>query len=40
VIGEWGLKGNRCARCGFEIAGRFDGRPGSWGGGRKRVRLS
>jgi pyruvate formate lyase activating enzyme len=40
VIGEWGLKGNRCAHCGFEIAGRFDSRPGSWGGGRERVRLS
>ena len=24
ALGEWNLKGNRCAFCGFEIAGRFE----------------
>jgi pyruvate formate lyase activating enzyme len=40
VLGEWNLKGNRCAKCGFEIAGHFDARPGTWGARRMPVRLS
>jgi pyruvate formate lyase activating enzyme len=40
VLGEWHLDGNRCARCGFEIAGHFDKEPGHWGNRRLPVRLS
>jgi pyruvate formate lyase activating enzyme len=40
VLGEWHLTGNRCDRCGFEIAGHFDKEPGHWGSRRVPVRLS
>jgi pyruvate formate lyase activating enzyme len=40
VLGEWHLNGNRCDRCGFEIAGHFDKEPGHWGSRRVPVRLS
>ncbi len=39
-LGEWNLVDNRCRFCGFQIAGRFEQRPGSWGAGRLPVRLS
>jgi len=39
-LGEWNLVNNRCAFCGFEIAGRFEERPGSWGARRRPVQLS
>jgi pyruvate formate lyase activating enzyme len=39
VLGEWNLKRGRCAFCGFEIAGRFEERPGQWGARRQPVRL-
>jgi len=38
-LGEWQLNKNRCARCGFEIAGRFTDNPGTWGNRRLPVRL-
>jgi pyruvate formate lyase activating enzyme len=40
VLGEWRLNSNRCDRCGFEIAGHFDRKPGRWGSRRVPVRLS
>ncbi|HEY5778204.1 MAG TPA: hypothetical protein VIT00_05670, partial [Terrimicrobiaceae bacterium] len=39
-LGEWNLVDNRCKFCDFEIAGRFENRPGSWGANRLPVRLS
>jgi pyruvate formate lyase activating enzyme len=39
-LGEWNLAGNQCAFCGWEIAGFFEKRPGSWGARRQPVRLS
>ncbi len=39
-LGEWNLLDNRCRFCDFEIAGRFERRPGSWGATRRPVRLS
>jgi pyruvate formate lyase activating enzyme len=39
-LGEWNLKGNRCASCGFEISGHYDARPGQWGARRVPVRLA
>jgi pyruvate formate lyase activating enzyme len=39
-LGEWNLVENRCRSCGFEIAGRFEAQPGSWGANRLPVRLS
>ncbi len=38
-LGAWRLKGSRCAACGQEIAGRFEGAPGRWGRQRQPVRL-
>jgi pyruvate formate lyase activating enzyme len=38
-IREWQLKINRCAHCGFEIAGHFAAQPGHWGNRRLPVRL-
>ena len=35
----WGLKAGQCERCGFQVAGRFDDRPGTWGNRRMPVRL-
>lgn len=40
VLGDWQLDGNRCARCGFEIAGHFDEQPGDWGDRRVPVKLN
>jgi pyruvate formate lyase activating enzyme len=40
VLGAWKLKRNRCAACGFEIAGQFDEKPGNWGARRVPVRLN
>ncbi len=40
ALGEYALSGDRCARCGGEIAGRFDERPGDWGRRRMPVRIS
>jgi pyruvate formate lyase activating enzyme len=40
VLGEWHIKDGRCARCGFEIPGHFDARPGAWGARRVPVRLN
>jgi pyruvate formate lyase activating enzyme len=40
VLGKWNLLGNRCAKCGFEIAGHFDAVPGKWGARRVPVRMS
>lgn len=40
VLGKWNLTGNRCVKCGFEIAGHFDAIPGKWGSRRVPVRLS
>ncbi len=34
------VREGRCAACGTEIAGRFDDRPGDWGGRRQPVRIS
>jgi pyruvate formate lyase activating enzyme len=39
-LGEWQLKKNCCAGCGFEIAGHFAEQPGRWGNRRLPVRLS
>jgi pyruvate formate lyase activating enzyme len=36
-LGEWNLQGNRCAACGFEIAGHFNEKPGHWGARRMPV---
>ena len=38
-LGHYGLEGARCRSCGFEVAGRFDERPGAWGARRQPVRL-
>ncbi len=40
VLDAWKLKRNRCAACGFEIAGHFDEQPGNWGARRVPVRLN
>ena len=39
ALGKWRLQKNRCARCGFQIAGRFAEQPGRWGNRRLPVRL-
>ncbi|HEY5743099.1 MAG TPA: AmmeMemoRadiSam system radical SAM enzyme [Terrimicrobiaceae bacterium] len=39
-LGEWNLVANRCAVCGYEIAGHFESRPGNWGARRRPVQLS
>jgi pyruvate formate lyase activating enzyme len=39
-LGQWNLKDNRCAACGFEISGHFDLKPGYWGARRMPVRLN
>jgi len=38
-IGEWQLKKNHCAHCGYKIAGHFADHPGNWGNRRLPVRL-
>jgi pyruvate formate lyase activating enzyme len=37
VLGEWNLDANRCTSCGYEIAGRFEKQPGTWGARRMPV---
>ncbi|KPK94318.1 hypothetical protein AMJ80_05515 [bacterium SM23_31] len=39
ALGEYNLEGNRCSFCGFEIAGHFETKPGTWGRKRMPVRL-
>ncbi len=37
-IESWNLvEGGRCGSCGHTVAGRFDPRPGRWGGGREPI---
>jgi pyruvate formate lyase activating enzyme len=38
-LGMWQLDQNRCAHCGFKIAGHFAEEPGRWGNRRMPVRL-
>jgi pyruvate formate lyase activating enzyme len=40
ALGGWNLDGNRCASCGYAIAGRFEKRPGTWGPRRLPVRIA
>lgn len=39
-LGEYGLKGNQCSKCGELIPGHFDPVPGDWGRKRMPVRIS
>jgi len=39
ALRTWNLQGNRCANCGWEIAGHFDEKPGTWGNRRQMVLL-
>jgi pyruvate formate lyase activating enzyme len=39
-LGAYNLDGNRCRRCGCEIAGKFEPQPGRWGARRQPVRVS
>jgi len=39
-LGVYALDGNRCRKCGCEIAGHFERQPGAWGARRQAVRLS
>jgi len=39
AIRAWGLDANRCAHCGYVIAGCFTAQPGRWGNRRLPVRL-
>ena len=39
-LGVYDLDGNRCRKCGCEIAGHFERHPGTWGARRQAVRLS
>ena len=38
-LGQWNLKKERCAICGYAIAGHFEAEPGRWGARRLPVRL-
>jgi pyruvate formate lyase activating enzyme len=38
-LGRWNLAGNRCAFCSWEVVGRFDEKPGTWGARRMPVSL-
>jgi pyruvate formate lyase activating enzyme len=38
-LGVYDLVGNRCRKCGSEIAGHFERQPGTWGARRQPVRL-
>jgi pyruvate formate lyase activating enzyme len=41
TLGEWRLTDDgRCTACGTPCAGRFAGRPGTWGARRMPVRLA
>ena len=39
-LGVYAMNGDRCRHCGAAVAGRFDARPGDWGGRRMPVRIS
>lgn len=39
-LGAYRLDGARCRACGYELPGRFDARPGTWGRRRLPVRLA
>jgi len=39
ALGAYNLNGNRCSFCGYEIAGHFETKPGTWGRKRMPVRL-
>ena len=39
-LGVYNLDGNRCRKCGCEIAGHFERQPGTWGAHCQPVRLS
>jgi AmmeMemoRadiSam system radical SAM enzyme/AmmeMemoRadiSam system protein B/AmmeMemoRadiSam system protein A len=39
-LNAWHLSNGCCARCGRQIAGRFDNMPGDWGGKRQPVRIA
>lgn len=39
ALREWNIRGNSCARCGWEIAGYFSETPGAWGNRRQLVLL-
>ncbi|MCG8652190.1 MAG: AmmeMemoRadiSam system radical SAM enzyme, partial [Pirellulales bacterium] len=39
-LGHYGLEGNRCQNCQFEVAGHFETQPGSWGRRRQPIRIS
>lgn len=39
-LGFYNLRGNQCGRCGHQIAGVFEGRPGNWGRKRQPVQIS
>jgi len=38
-LGQWNLQKERCAVCGYAIAGHFEAEPGKWGARRLPVRL-
>jgi AmmeMemoRadiSam system protein B/AmmeMemoRadiSam system protein A len=39
-LGVYALDGNNCSHCQFELAGRFETRPGQWGRRRQPIRIS
>jgi pyruvate formate lyase activating enzyme len=39
ALKEWSLRGNSCARCGWEVGGHFSETPGAWGNRRQLVLL-
>jgi len=40
ALGAYEMQDGRCAHCHVPIAGRFDQRPGAWGGGRREVNIA
>jgi AmmeMemoRadiSam system radical SAM enzyme/AmmeMemoRadiSam system protein B/AmmeMemoRadiSam system protein A len=40
LLGTYGLRGNRCGKCGERIPGHFDSEPGTWGAKRQPIRIS
>lgn len=38
-LGRYAMKGNRCAYCDYQIAGRFESSPGDWGRNRQPIRI-
>lgn len=39
-LGRYALDQNRCQHCGYEIAGHFEARPGTWGQRREPIRIA